>query len=152
MTSLQADWLLKHVTCLTFSNWPLAIWQAELQATPIASLSWAETDQFTPLQLFLQLFHLVVILCCKLDLKCKNREGRVKQSCFLGSLMLQLVWFSDVAYPSFRVVRVSGWHVKQRTLTLETRVWILSPTCCCSYASNAFSSKLWCWRWLNHWH
>ncbi len=31
----------------------------------------------------------------------KNREGMVQQSCFPSSLMLQLAWISNVAYPSF---------------------------------------------------
>ncbi len=65
-------------------------------------------DQFLPLQLNLQLFFTVNIWC-KLDLKkreqqqmkynaswYKNREGRVQQSCFLRSLMLQLALFPDV--------------------------------------------------------
>ncbi len=40
-----------------------------LQVTLSASLSRAETDQLTPLQLSLQMFHLVINLWCKLDLK-----------------------------------------------------------------------------------
>ncbi len=39
------------------------------QATTSAGLSQAETEQFTPLQLFLQLFRPIVNLWCKLDLK-----------------------------------------------------------------------------------
>ncbi len=67
---------------------------------------WAE---FTPLPPSLQMFSLIVNLWCKLDLKkesdekwnSKNSEGRVQWSCFLSSVMLQLAWFPDIAYPSF---------------------------------------------------
>ncbi len=64
--SLQADWLLKQMTCLMPLN---GLWRW-------AGLSWAETDQLTPLQLSLQLFHLVVKLWCKLVLKreCQQRS------------------------------------------------------------------------------
>ncbi len=34
-----------------FQNWLLVTWEVELQATPLASLSQAVTDQFTLLQL-----------------------------------------------------------------------------------------------------
>ncbi len=47
--------------------------------TPSAGLSRAETDQFTPLQLSLQPFRLVMNLWCKLDLKERATTNEIKQ-------------------------------------------------------------------------
>ncbi len=83
--SLRADWLLKQVTCLMFYNWPLVTWRAELQATPSAGSSQAETEQFTPLQLSLQLFGLIENLCCKLDLKERdNKRNKIRAKAKTG--------------------------------------------------------------------
>ncbi len=38
----------------------------------------------------------------------KNREGRGQWSCFFRSLMLQLAWFPEIAYPSFNSERRHG--------------------------------------------
>ncbi len=90
----------------------MVTWQAELQATPPANLSWTEMDQFTPLQLSLQLFRLILNLKCKLDLKesspTKLIEMKMEQKqeeeeegpteVLAWSLMLQLAWFLDVSF------------------------------------------------------
>ncbi len=46
--------------------------------TPSAGLSRSETDQFTPLQLSLKPFCLVVNLWCKLDLKERTTANEIK--------------------------------------------------------------------------
>ncbi len=74
-------------------------------------LAWVETEQFTPLQLSLQPFCLVMNLWYKLDLKERASTSEIKHkleqkqggdgagSCFTRSLTLQLAWFPNVAYP-----------------------------------------------------
>ncbi len=49
----------------------------------------------------------------KLDAS-KNRDERVQLSCFLRSLMLQLAWFLDVAYPSLNSLLRSKNHKQGR--------------------------------------
>ncbi len=54
-------------------------WQAELQATPSAGLSWAQMDQFTPPQLSPRLLHLVLNHWRKLALKERVTTNVIKQ-------------------------------------------------------------------------
>ncbi len=71
----QADQLLKVVTSRTLLNWPLAIWQDELQVTPSAGFKLWQTSL---LQLFLQSFCLVNPRC-KLDLKERATTNKIKR-------------------------------------------------------------------------
>ncbi len=57
----------------------LATSQGELQATPSASLRRAETEQFTPLQLSLQLFLFIVNLRCKLALNERATTNEIRR-------------------------------------------------------------------------
>ncbi len=119
--------------CLMFWNWPLVTWHAEL--TPPAGLSHAEKDQFTLLQLFLQLFRFEGKALAN-EIKwesSKNREGRVQRSCFLRSLMLQLAWIPDVFFASFKHGdRSSGILalLSIKTMCRRTQLAKPCPACC----------------------